>query len=69
MGNTTSQGADGLELMGLKKLGSQGLSFRYILENNQHPCRFALVIVILLIGVLTDQLIRLINRQLFRWAN
>jgi NitT/TauT family transport system permease protein len=30
---------------------------------------FAGIIVILLIGVLTDQIIRLINRQLFKWAN
>ncbi len=28
---------------------------------------FAGIIVILLIGVLTDQIIRLINRQLFKW--
>ncbi len=29
---------------------------------------FALVIVILVIGVVTDQIIRLVNRQLFAWA-
>jgi NitT/TauT family transport system permease protein len=29
---------------------------------------FAGIIVILLIGVLTDQIIRLVNRQLFRWS-
>lgn len=30
---------------------------------------FALVIVILVIGVVTDQVIRLVNRQLFAWAD
>jgi len=30
---------------------------------------FAGIIVILVIGVLTDQVIRLVNRQLFKWAN
>jgi NitT/TauT family transport system permease protein len=29
---------------------------------------FAGIIVILLIGVLTDQIIRLVNRQLFKWS-
>ena len=29
---------------------------------------FAGIIVILVIGVLTDQIIRLINKQLFRWS-
>jgi ABC-type nitrate/sulfonate/bicarbonate transport system permease component len=29
---------------------------------------FALVIVILVIGVVTDQIIRFVNRQLFAWA-